>query len=581
MAICIPPSGIAKSESGAELRLLSALDAQLPDEFTVLHSVAWISKPGASGPRDGESDLLIAHPRHGLLVIEVKGGRISLDYRNQKWVSVDRHGAEHEIKNPFDQAKRGKYGILEKLGENPSWQRLGIRRFNIGHAAFLPDIGDSARLRGPDAPGEIIGDRNDMDRLHEWTLQALRYWSDGEGGRLDELGQRGIETIVSVFARRATTRPLLSARIQDEERERITLTERQAQLLDILQRQQRVMIAGGAGTGKTLIAREKAVRAAGDGMRTLLACFNRPLADHLREQCSDVPNLEVASFHQICHNWIARAHRETGRNLLAEMRREHPRASEFDHLMPLALANAIDLLGPMYDAIIVDEGQDFGDDFWLPTEMLLNDLEGGLLYVFLDENQDIYRRSTNIPIQGEPMVLDQNCRNTGAVHRAAYVYYRGTPVSQSSIDGVEVATIGANSVEAQAKSVGALLTKLIVDERVAAHNVAVLICDGTAKGTLELALRKFALPKPARFGPLENYGSNVVTLDTVARFKGLERDVVVLWGFDRADATRDRETLYVGMSRAKAALYLCGSRDACSRLLGGAPDSAAETVASC
>ena len=92
MAICIPPADRAQSESSAELRLLSALDAQLPNEFTILHSVAWISKPGASGPRDGESDILIAHPRRGLLVVEVKGGRVSLDYRNQKWVSVDRHG---------------------------------------------------------------------------------------------------------------------------------------------------------------------------------------------------------------------------------------------------------------------------------------------------------------------------------------------------------------------------------------------------------------------------------------------------------------------------------------------------------
>ena len=46
--------------------------------------------------------------------------------------------------------------------------------------------------------------------------------------------------------------------------------------------------------------------------------------------------------------------------------------------------------------------------------MLLNDLGKGLLYVFLDESQDIYRRSANIPITSKPMVLDQNCRNTGA-----------------------------------------------------------------------------------------------------------------------------------------------------------------------
>ena len=567
MATCIPAADRAQSESSAELRLLSALDAQLPDEFTVLHAVAWISKPGSSGPRDGESDFLIAHPRLGLLVIEVKGGRVSLDYREQRWASIDRHGTEHTIKNPFDQARRGKYGILEKLKENPAWQRLGIRRFNIGHAVFLPDIGDGSRLRGPDAPGEIIGDRNDMKGLRDWAEQALRYWSDGDGRQLDELGQRGVDAIVATFARRATTRPLLSARIQDEERERIDLTERQARILDVLQRQRRVMVAGGAGTGKTLIAREKAVRAASDGMRTLLACYNRPLADHLREQCAGIPNLDVASFHQICSAWIARAKKEAGRDLLDEARRDHPRASEFDQLMPLALANAIDLLGPAYDAVVVDEGQDFVDDFWLPTEMLLKDLENGLLYVFLDENQDIYRRSAAIPINGEPMVLDQNCRNTGAVHRAAYRHYRGVETTASPIEGVPVVKLTANGIESQAKSIGALLTRLLTDERIPAHNIGVLICDSPAKAAHERALQALPLPKPTRFGRLEDYGSGVITVDTVARFKGLERELIVLWGFDGAEPLRDRETLYVGLSRAKAALYLCGTREACSRLI--------------
>jgi superfamily I DNA and RNA helicase len=57
-----------------------------------------------------------------------------------------------------------------------------------------------------------------------------------------------------------------------------------------------------------------------------------------------------------------------------------------------------------------------------------------------------------------------------------------------------------------------------------------------------------------------------VTVDTMARFKGLEREVIILWGFDSTDPSRDRETLYVGMSRAKAALYLCGTREACAKL---------------
>ncbi|MEB3415013.1 ATP-binding domain-containing protein [Alteriqipengyuania sp. WL0013] len=567
MAICIPPLELARSESSAELDLFKALSAQLDDGFTIMHSIAWIAKPRRGAPRDGECDFLIAHPHFGLLVLEVKGGRVFLDYQTQKWISIDRGGNPNPIKNPFEQAKGGKYSILEKLKESSSWQRLGIRRFNIGHAAFFPGIGNGQQLRGPDAPIEIIGDRNDMDNLQSWVTQALNYWSENDSNRVEELGQRGVDSIVATFARRVSTRPLLSARIQDEERERIVLTQKQAQILDILQRQRRVMVAGGAGTGKTLIAREKAFRTANEGLETLLVCFNRPLADFLREQCKDIDNLDVASFHQVCSAWTSRAKKVSGRDFLAEARRDHPRANEFDHIMPIALANAIDSLGPKYDAIIIDEAQDFGDEFWLPIEMLLTDLEQGLLYVFLDENQDIYRRSGNIPVNSEPMILDQNCRNTGAVHRAAYKHYRGIDVRPSPIEGVEVVSLPASSRASQAKSIASLITKLVVEEQIAPHDIAVLICDKKAKAEYEEALCRLPIPKPARFGRLEDFGPNVLTVDTVARFKGLERDIVILWAFDDLSAEHDRETFYVGMSRAKSSLYLCGDRARCDKLL--------------
>src|SRR5690606_23884840 len=128
----------------------------------------------------------------------------------------------------------------------------------------------------------------------------------------------------------------------------------------------------------------------------LLLCYNRGLADHLREQCKGTEGLDVATFHQVCRRWVDRANEKLGRDLLSDARTFLPRGDEFDHHLPLALANAVDALGPSYDAIVVDEAQDFGDEFWLPIEMMLTRPDESMLYVFLDENQDIYRRSSNI-----------------------------------------------------------------------------------------------------------------------------------------------------------------------------------------
>lgn len=565
MARCIPEPARAASESKAELELFRCLGEQLGPDFVVLHSVAWIARPGGTGPREGETDILILHPMHGVLVVEVKGGRVSLDYRDRTWRSTDRNGVEHEIKNPFDQARRGKFSILEKINENRAWKKLAIGRFIVGYAAFFPDVGDAERLRGPDAPRELIGDRRDLSALSAWVNRAFSYWAVAEG-TVKPIGKNGIDVLVALFARAATTRPLLSARIADEDAARLMLTERQAFILDVLRRQRRVMIAGGAGTGKTLIAREKATRLAAEGLRTLLVCYNRGLADHLREQSVGIEGLDVATFHQVCHRWIARAKEKLGRDLLSEARNDLPGADEFHQQMPLALANAVDALGPRYDAIVVDEAQDFGDEYWLPLEMMLMKPDESMLYVFLDENQDIYCRSSNIPVPGEPMVLDRNCRNTDAIHAAAYRYYRGASVEPPQISGVAVECIVAADLTAQAKAIGGVVTRLLTDEAVEPHDIAILLCDPSDRLERERVLKSFPLPKTAKLGRIEDFEKGLLTVDTVARFKGLERGVIILWAFDRPNLTADRETLYVGMSRAKSVLYLCGTRTGCDRL---------------
>ena len=60
-----------------------------------------------------------------------------------------------------------------------------------------------------------------------------------------------------------------------------------------------------------------------------------------------------------------------------------------------------------------------------------------------------------------------------------------------------------------------------------------------------------------------------VTVDTVAKFKGLEGDVLILWGLDKLPQDERRETLYVGISRAKSILVLCGTEMTCQAVMSG------------
>jgi DNA helicase IV len=59
---------------------------------------------------------------------------------------------------------------------------------------------------------------------------------------------------------------------------------------------------------------------------------------------------------------------------------------------------------------------------------------------------------------------------------------------------------------------------------------------------------------------MENHSStNTVLVDTVARFKGLEAQAVVLWLDDEVVNEEKWETIYVGTTRAKSLLCIVGS----------------------
>src|SRR5690606_27678288 len=103
----------------------------------------------------------------------------------------------------------------------------------------------------------------------------------------------------------------------------------------------------------------------------------------------------------------------------------------------------------------------------------------------------------NVPIRSEPIVLDRNCRNTASIHRAAYRHYRGAPVERSEIGGVEVEVVQAPSQERQASAIASLLIRLITEEKIPPHQIAVLLCDPAMKHASERALAAIPLPKSA------------------------------------------------------------------------------------
>lgn len=563
-------SQLALVESAAERRFYKLCQFELPAEWCVLFSTPWVGTTPSGRKYDGEADFIVLAPGLGLLVVEVKGGGVSYNPADGVWESVDRNGVRHRLsKSPFRQATAEKHQVLQILRNDGRWRRVHAGRIVAGHSVMLADVDDPSGAVSPESPIEILGGRGDLDRLQDWVRSTLQYLA-GRSGDDESLSAAALAVAESILHGRVEARPLLASVLANEEQVRIELTEHQSRVLRGLGTRRRAIVCGGAGTGKTLLAMEKARSLAQSGGETLLLCYNNLLGDYLKAACRGTHRLYPMTFHELCSWRIREANHQTHRDLLAEARSEFPssnRQDEFDIHFPYALTLAAELLPERFDSIVIDEGQDFRPEFWLPVEWLLRDSTESHLFIFHDQNQALYTRSQSIPIQDEPFLLTFNCRNTMPIHECAYRYYRGEPTDgRRELHGVPIESIVGPALGAQARSLQAQVTQLLEREGLQPEQIVILVC-GEPKSAYYSPLRGLPLPRCATWVVEGVAAERGVRVDTVRRFKGLEADVVFLWGLDALPKTDEQEILYVGLSRAKSGLIVVGDRAGCSRVL--------------
>jgi len=154
------------------------------------------------------------------------------------------------------------------------------------HAVAFPDTDRASLLRagradlGPDAPVDLIIDRADLADPGS-TRRALdrvfAHWV-GDGARDRGLSDHTLAVIHDVIEPRVTLGPSLAGDLAAGEHELVVPTHHQLKVLTTLRVERRASIVGAAGSGKTLVAIEKARQLATVGFNVLLVCFNQPLA---------------------------------------------------------------------------------------------------------------------------------------------------------------------------------------------------------------------------------------------------------------------------------------------------------------
>ena len=541
-------------KSSAERRLYEALVRELGDDWIVLHHVKWIGTDDRGYRCDGETDFIVAHPQFGILIIEVKGGLIRFDATTGHFISTDFERKDHDIGDPFEQAMKSKKNLIEKLRGMRGWPR---ERVLFGHVVAFTDAVTQATWLRPNAPREIIIDAIDLVSLEQKLHNAYHFWNTPPRitGRSDiPPSNTGIKVMIDTLYQSGSIRnPLLAESVRYDEPAFIQLTGKQLGYLRFIRGHRRAAIGGCAGSGKTFLAVEEARQLAEEEQkRVRFTCYNQGLAYHIGEVLGYHKLFDVFDFHQLCVHLGQEAGKRT-----AYQNDNSP--DYFNIILPALLTEAIDVLGPRYDAMIVDEGQDFRSEWWEILPWLLHDPTNGCFYVFFDDNQRVYHDRSPIPIAQEPYHLDGNCRNTQRIAGVVNQFYTSVqPPKALGPEGLPIEIILYTDSRDGKDKIRRLLHRLIADAGFTYDQIAILSARGTqASDILGQRIGNIQLTDHL---PL---GSNEVFATTIRRFKGLERDVIVLCEIDGRMSLEDVDVLmYVGTSRAKHYLIVLQGQDA-------------------
>lgn len=511
----------------SERRVLARL-RELDDSWAIFHNIKWQAlRRGRQG--DGETDFALFHPRHGILVIEAKGGEIYLEdgeYRR-------RHptGRTERLDNPFEQAEDCKRQLSDFLAAEVDGLGHGPR---IGRAVAFPHVRVREGL-GPQGPREIIIDAGDLEWIERSIARLVAHWRPSQ-----RLTDQQLARIRKLLVPSVTVRRFLRDELADAAAALVELTNEQYEILDAIGGNRQALVLGGAGTGKTLLAVERTRRLAELGASVLLVCFNQLLGAKLAAEFEGNALVTAGTFHQVARVLAVRANR---------LIPEDPTQAWWDSELPTLFPEVAAETGFEVDAVVVDEGQDIRPNWWDALRLVLRDLDDGWFYVFADTHQALFVPGWRSPFDTGAFEyrLTKNCRNSRPVaEKVAAVF--GGDVKTNKVEGPKPKFHVVSSA-------GAAVTRVL-------DRLAELLTEGVEPAQIQVLSTTWDIVERLRGRDVDGvalvaHGDDGIAVETVQRYKGMEAEVVIVV-IPELDDELDRSLAYTGVSRAQTFLEVIG-----------------------
>jgi hypothetical protein len=517
MGVVLPDNfDLRKLRNDAEREVVTAFRDRLSDGWYVIPSL------GIHATYDYELDVVLIHKDYGIIDIEVKGHRVHLD----GGVWKDHQGALDP--QPMDQARNNAYKLRRLLRDRFPGE-LDFLAVHYGVAlpntraivgSLPPAYTASQILTGPDL----------LDPFEK--IQAIV--AEGQIG--PKLFTHHIESVVQVLFPDADfvwDEHAQSTRTKQRLEE---LSADQTRTLEHLDANRRVVVTGGAGTGKTRLASAWARRALSREERVLFVCFNEPLADEIAERLLEDDSLVTGAFYQVALHLEGMPHLEIPADLDDAHRKLFWDVTASGHLH----ANWPSIID-RFDTIIIDEAQDFSPA-WIAQLAALLDPDGPRrMLMVADAGQDVFNRGFSLPSNDDGWTvceLTNNCRNSLEIAQLLRRFLGGSASPQSIPLGQ-----GSGFHPVDSQNAEAALRHLLEREDLPASTAVIVWPTWKEKLRSSLGL-----------GTWDDRRDRVIC-ESVRRLKGTEFDTVIL--FD-PDGEMDDQALYVAISRAVNRLEVIG-----------------------
>jgi ATP:corrinoid adenosyltransferase len=410
---------------------------------------------------------------------------------------------------------------------------------------------------------------NMLERAHKHSASrnGSVYWYDEEASRPSEsIVRRLVELMRGDFEAVFS----LKDAVRQTEQTIKTLTEEQYAILDSLEDNDRILVNGLAGTGKTVLAMEAARRACQTGASILLVCFNKLLGEWISGEIGGISSSARAAIHSVHIHGLMRE--IVGRDAPVGEGSEYW-GKELPEQTLLSLWSNEN--ARKYDVLIVDEAQDILAAEYLDvlSELLVGGLAGGKWLIFGDfANQAIYLGGLGRTVDDLTQVLAErcphyakhrlyvNCRNAERIATALTLVCGLSPGYKRTIHDVEGAEVEPLFWKDETEQQGMLSQRLPELRRAfGAQGIVVL---STRKDDQSCAA-KLAEPGTAALSPLRNSKGAAARIPytTIHAFKGLEAPAVVVTDITNL-GEEQKSLLYVAMSRARIRLILL-MRESC------------------